>query len=221
MKSNREHRVPLCGRAVEILDEARTLVEGTSPYPVSQSGRQAARRRSNCGRMLGKHKDRGRATRFSLELPRLGGRGDGSSRARSSTQPWRTCGPEQGRGSLSAHGLIRPPTSAHGRLGGLPGRRDSRTGGRAAPPMTPPSSSSALESLPVGTEVLARPLQLGMRDLGSRSRFTSATLPQPILATCCAIVEPGPLPPGSPYAPPGTRPLPDRKPSTPSLRPRP
>ena len=31
-KANREHRVPLCGRAVEILDEARTLVKGTSPY---------------------------------------------------------------------------------------------------------------------------------------------------------------------------------------------
>ena len=32
MKSNREHRVPLCGRAVDILDEARKLVEGTSPF---------------------------------------------------------------------------------------------------------------------------------------------------------------------------------------------
>ena len=32
MKSNREHRVPLCGRAVEMLDEARSLVEGTSPF---------------------------------------------------------------------------------------------------------------------------------------------------------------------------------------------
>ena len=31
-KANREHRVPLCGRALEILDEARTLVKGTSPY---------------------------------------------------------------------------------------------------------------------------------------------------------------------------------------------
>ena len=31
-KSNREHRVPLGGRAVEILDEARTLAEGTSPF---------------------------------------------------------------------------------------------------------------------------------------------------------------------------------------------
>ena len=32
MKANREHRVPLCVRAVEILDEARRLVEGTSPF---------------------------------------------------------------------------------------------------------------------------------------------------------------------------------------------
>ena len=32
MKSNREHRVPLCGRAVEILDEAREFVGGTSPF---------------------------------------------------------------------------------------------------------------------------------------------------------------------------------------------
>ena len=31
-KANRAHRVPLCGRALEILDEARTLVEGTSPF---------------------------------------------------------------------------------------------------------------------------------------------------------------------------------------------
>ena len=31
-KANREHRVPLCGRALEILAEARTLVEGTSPF---------------------------------------------------------------------------------------------------------------------------------------------------------------------------------------------
>ena len=31
MKSNRQHRVPLCGRALEILDAARTLGEGVSP----------------------------------------------------------------------------------------------------------------------------------------------------------------------------------------------
>ena len=32
MKANREHRVPLCGRAMEILDTAHALVEGTSPF---------------------------------------------------------------------------------------------------------------------------------------------------------------------------------------------
>ena len=32
MKSNREHRVPLCGRVVEVLDEAREIVGGTSPF---------------------------------------------------------------------------------------------------------------------------------------------------------------------------------------------
>ena len=31
MKANREHRVPLCRRAMEILDAARTLGEGGSP----------------------------------------------------------------------------------------------------------------------------------------------------------------------------------------------
>ena len=31
MKANRQHRVPLCGRALEILEAARTLGEGTGP----------------------------------------------------------------------------------------------------------------------------------------------------------------------------------------------
>ena len=31
MKAKREHRVPLCRRAVEVLDEARTLGDGSSP----------------------------------------------------------------------------------------------------------------------------------------------------------------------------------------------
>ena len=40
MKSKREHRVPLCGRAVEILRAARTLGDGRSPFVfASQGGR--------------------------------------------------------------------------------------------------------------------------------------------------------------------------------------
>ena len=54
-KSNREHRVPLCGRAVEILDEARSLVEGTSPYLFpNRLGKQLEEKQLR--RMLGKHK---------------------------------------------------------------------------------------------------------------------------------------------------------------------
>ena len=34
------------------------------------------------------------------------------------------------RGSLSAHGPVRAPPPAHGRLGGVPGRQESRPGGR-------------------------------------------------------------------------------------------
>ena len=53
-KANREHRVPLCGRALEILDGARTLVKGTSPYLFpNRVGRQLEEKQLR--RMLGKH----------------------------------------------------------------------------------------------------------------------------------------------------------------------
>ena len=55
MKANREHRVPLCGRALEILDGARTLVKGTSPYLFpNRLGKQLEEKQLR--RMLGKHK---------------------------------------------------------------------------------------------------------------------------------------------------------------------
>ena len=54
-KANREHRVPLCGRALEILDGARTLVKGTSPYLLpNRLGKQLEEKQLR--RMLGKHK---------------------------------------------------------------------------------------------------------------------------------------------------------------------
>ena len=54
MKSNREHRVPLCGRAVEILDEARKLVSGTSPFLFpNRVGRQLEEKQLR--RMFRKH----------------------------------------------------------------------------------------------------------------------------------------------------------------------
>ena len=54
-KANREHRVPLCGRVLEILDGARTLVKGTSPYLFpNRLGKQLKEKQLR--RMLGKHK---------------------------------------------------------------------------------------------------------------------------------------------------------------------
>ena len=38
MKANRKHRVPLCGRALEILEMARTLCEGSGPLVFSRRG---------------------------------------------------------------------------------------------------------------------------------------------------------------------------------------
>ena len=39
MKMKRDHRVPLCGRAVEVLDEARTLGDGPLVFPTPGTGR--------------------------------------------------------------------------------------------------------------------------------------------------------------------------------------
>ena len=38
MKSKREHRVPLCGRAMEILEEARTLEDGAARLIFTRRG---------------------------------------------------------------------------------------------------------------------------------------------------------------------------------------
>ena len=54
MKTAREHRVPLCGRALEILEAARKLGHGENPVVfVSERGRPLATKRLN--RLLGKH----------------------------------------------------------------------------------------------------------------------------------------------------------------------
>ncbi len=41
MKAKREHRVPLCGRAVEVLDAARALGDGALVFPM-RSGKPVA-----------------------------------------------------------------------------------------------------------------------------------------------------------------------------------
>ena len=77
MKAKREHRVPLCRRATEILDAARMLDGGNSLVFTHGGGKPLYDR--HLRRLLRKLQDRGCAARFSLKLPGLGGRGDGSS----------------------------------------------------------------------------------------------------------------------------------------------
>ena len=55
MKAGREHRVPLCGRALEVLDAARTLGDGSSPVVfITERGKSLDEKRM-C-RLLKKHK---------------------------------------------------------------------------------------------------------------------------------------------------------------------
>ena len=73
----------------------------------------------------------------------------------------RTCGPEQGRGSLSAHGPVRAPASAHGRLGGLRCRRELSLGARADPFIRTALTRLHRESLarpPKDPQALASPM---------------------------------------------------------------
>ena len=64
MKANREHRVPLCGRALEILDGARDAGKGNQSVSVSQSARRAARGEATAPDAR-EAQDRGRAPRVS------------------------------------------------------------------------------------------------------------------------------------------------------------
>ncbi len=102
-KANREHRVPLCQRALEILEEARALVEGASlflfPNRVGTQLKEKQRRRTSR-----KHGIAAVPT-VLVELPGLGGRGDESS-ARGHRGSLGARRPEQGRGSLSPHGPL-------------------------------------------------------------------------------------------------------------------
>ena len=79
MKTAREHRVPLCGRALEILDAARKLGNGVSPNRVRYGAWESAKRRADAPATRKIH-DRGRAAWVPVIVPGLGRRRDGPSR---------------------------------------------------------------------------------------------------------------------------------------------
>ena len=78
MKTIWEHRVPLCGRAMEILEEARTLEDGAARLIFTREGGKPLGCRS-VAQTAALEPGRGRTARVPVEFPGLGSRGDGSS----------------------------------------------------------------------------------------------------------------------------------------------
>ena len=133
MKNSRPRRMPLCGRALEILDAARKLGGGGSPIVfVGKRGREMGG--EQMGRLLRKHGIaavlHGFRSSFrdwaaeETDHPREGRRGGLGP-----------CRPESGRARLHALRPVRAPPSAHGRLGAVPRWREA--GPRAAPSSGP------------------------------------------------------------------------------------
>ena len=113
MKMKRDHRVPLCGRA--LANPRRRADARRRPARVSQPERPAAgcSATAPAARTL---RHRLRAAWIPVQLPGLGSRGDGPS-ARGRRGGAGAQGPESGRGGLRPLGPVRAAAAAHGRLG--------------------------------------------------------------------------------------------------------
>ena len=98
MKAKREHRVPLCRRAVEILDEARSLGDAANPLCVPHAEREAGIG-VDAAQDAPVPRDRRCGARLPVVVPRLGGRGDGPP-ARGHRGGAGPRGPEQGRSGV-------------------------------------------------------------------------------------------------------------------------
>ena len=128
MKTHREHRVPLCRRALEILDTVRRLGDGGRfVFPSVQPGKQ-----------LGDMMLSGLLKDLKIAAVPHGFRSSFRDWAAEETNHPREvieaalgpCGSEPGRGGLCPLGPVRAAASPDGRLGALPGWRESTAGGR-------------------------------------------------------------------------------------------
>ena len=140
MKAKREHRVPLCDRALEVLAAAPSLGDGDLVFPM-RSGRPIAP--STLVQML-KHRHPCRCARLPLVVPGLGGGEDGPP-AGGHRGGAGARGAEQGRGGVREVGPVRAAAAADGRLGGLCRRRVCTapvTDNRAGPRGTRPSPTT-------------------------------------------------------------------------------
>ena len=130
MKAKREHRVPLCGRAVEMLRAARTLGDGCGPLVFPSTGRNPISI-TRLPRLLQNHKIAAVPHGFRSSFRDWGRRGnEPPARGRRSGPGAR--GREPDRGGVCAVGLVRAPPPADGRLGRL-----SQWTARVGDPATP------------------------------------------------------------------------------------
>ena len=129
-KGSREHRVPLSGRALEILEEARSVGRG-SPL-VFPSARGKPLGNTSLWDLLRGLKIAAVPHGFRSSFRDWGGRGNRSS-TRGGGGGAGAQGPQPGRGRVPSHGSVRAAASADERLGRVSGRRASRAGGRSQP----------------------------------------------------------------------------------------
>ena len=120
MKAMREHRVPLCGRAVEILNAAETLGDGSGEL-VFPTTRGKVLTDMGLSRVFTDLKIASVPHGFRSSFQGLGGREDESpTRGRRGCAGTRGAG--QGRGRLRPLGPVRAPARPDERLGGVPER---------------------------------------------------------------------------------------------------
>ena len=129
MKAQRPHRVPLSGRAMEILSEARPLGGGGLVFPSPEGRVFSGGTLPTLLRRLGiaavPHGFRSSFRDWAAECtdtPPCGHGGGVGAR-----------GPQQGGGSLRAFRPVRAQARPDGRVGRVSGHRASRPGGRSQP----------------------------------------------------------------------------------------
>ena len=130
-KGNREHRVPLCGRALEVLEEARRLGRGSPLVFPSVGGKPIGN--TAMSELLRELGIAAVPHGFRSSFRDWGGRGDRSP-SRGGGGGAGAQGPQPDRGRLPAVGPVRAEAQVDGRLGELPGWWESNARGWSGGP---------------------------------------------------------------------------------------
>ena len=125
MKAKREHRVPLCCRALEILDEARALGGEDSPLVFTRlTGRPLIEKRLL--QLLRQHRFAAVLYGFRSSFRDGAAEETDHTPGRSSKLHWRTWSRTRVGSRAPAYRPFRAAAAVHGRLGGVSGGPESR-----------------------------------------------------------------------------------------------